>query len=78
VSSPFEAPPTNQDNDDDYLVSPSGSVQTVDEARKARESADKNEGDAVKGKVIGKIIIWWLATVPVALIVSFAITKLIV
>ena len=34
--------------------------------------------DAVKGKVIGKILVWWIATVPVALIFSFTITKIIV
>jgi len=38
----------------------------------------KQAKDAVKSAVICKIIVWWVATVPVALLASYLITKMIV
>ena len=44
----------------------------------APTTESKSTSDSVKGKVICKIVSWWVATVPVALLFSFSITKLII
>ena len=60
--------------DDKLLDSKSSS----DNFHKAEEPAGKKAKDAVKGSVILKIVVWWIATVPVALFTSYIITKIIV
>ena len=57
---------------------PLDSKSSSDKFHKVEKSAGKNAKDAVKGSVILKIIIWWIATVPVALFTSYVITKIIV
>ena len=58
-------PKAKQENDDS------------DKFHAAPTDESKSTSDAVKGKVICKIVSWWVATVPVALLFSFSITKLV-
>ena len=50
---------------------------TYDIKMNTRQPAVKTEKDAISGPLVIKILAWWLATVPVALVVSFGITTLI-
>ena len=54
------------------------SKQEGQQAAEKVEAADeqKPSKDARKGKVICKILVWWLATVPVALLCSYGVTQL--
>ena len=49
-----------------------------DNFQAAPTDESKSTSDTVKGKGICKIVSWWVATVPVALLFSFSITKCII
>ena len=65
ISQPYAEGPAEKDNDD---------FKAADSKEDQRKTAE----DAVKGKVILTIIVWWVATVPVALLASFLVTKLLI
>ena len=82
-------PSSTTDANNETTASPSTPSLTTTAIERESTSSDyhaagtaKSDGkqakDAVKSSVICKIIVWWIATVPVALIASYLITKMIV
>ena len=61
-----------------FAVNDEQNDDTFKNATTVTVAIEKKNESGKKAKVIIKIVAWWVATVPVALLVSFTITKMIV